>query len=541
MRPRLSLVLVLLPAVLATLHSQPAVAPPKLAVIIVVDQMRADYIDRFQRNWSRGLKRIVKDGAWFRKAAYPYLQTITCAGHATISTGALPHVHGIPSNQWWDRAAGRQMACTEDPDVTNLGYDGPGKEHNSGHRLKVPTLADVLRTERGAHVVTISAKTRSAIMLAGHGGDAVTWLSEGADTWLTSTAFTTALVPAVTHFIDANPVDADFGKTWTRLLPASKYHEQDDDKSERPPGGWTPAFPHVLNGTVGKPDATFRAQWDISPFADAYAGRMAAALVTSMQLGKHDTTDVLGISFSATDRIGHKFGPDSQEVQDQLARLDRTIGDLLEHLDNDVGRDRYVVALTADHGVTPVPEQLVRAHRDGGRVVTADIVNRIEAKIGPVLGAGKHVAILDGRDMNLYFLPGVYEKILASPRLLEDVVDTIESAPGVRRAYRAEQLRHVEASSDDWLQAAALSYVEGRSGDIVIALRPGWMSSSDATTHGVASDDDQRVPIIFAGAGIKPGRHDQPVTPADIAPTLAKLCGVTLPKAEGRVLTAALR
>jgi phosphopentomutase len=126
---------------------------------------------------------------------------------------------------------------------------------------------------------------------------------------------------------------------------------------------------------------------------------------------------------------------------------------------------------------------------------------------------------------------------------LKDVVEAIESAPGVRRAYRAEQLRHADPSSndDDWLAAAVLSYVDGRSGDIVITLRPGWISSADAATHGTATDDDQRVPIIFAGAGIKPGRYDQSVTPADIAPTLAKLCGVALPHAEGKALTAALR
>src|SRR5262245_3506526 len=487
MRSTIGFALAGLLAFFSTLHSQAPIGQPTLAVIIVVDQMRADYIDRFQRNWSRGLKRLVKDGAWFRNAAYPYLQTITCAGHATISTGAFPRVHGIPSNQWWDRESGRQMACTEDPSVTNFGYDGPGKEHNSAYRLKVPTLADALRTERGARVVTISVKPRSAIMLAGHGGDAITWMSEGADTWLTSSAFSQGPVAEVKHFIDAHPVNADFGKIWTRLLPPSRYRELDDDKSERPPGGWTPAFPHPLTGTIGKPDATFRAQWDISPFADAYTARMAASLVDSLELGQRATTDLLGLSFSATDRIGHKFGPNSQEVQDQLARLDRTLGDLLDHLDAKVGRNQYVVALTADHGVTPIPEQLVRASLEGGRVATVDIVNRIEAKIGPALGAGKHVAILDGRDMNLYFAPGVYDKLLAAPRLLDEVVDAIEGVPGVGHAYRAEQLRRVEPSSDDWLRAAALSYVEGRSGDIIIALRPGWMSSSDATTHGVAS------------------------------------------------------
>lgn len=540
MRFRLALVLALaLPLVLD--RRAEAIDPPRLAVILVVDQMRADYVDRFQRDWTAGLKRLVTNGAWFRNAAYPYLGTVTCAGHATISTGAYPHVHGLAANQWWDREARRQMACTEDPSATNIGYDGPGKEHNSGYRLNVPTFADVMRTERGAHVVTLSIKARSAIMLAGHGADAVTWMSDPLDVWLTSTAFSAAPVAAVKSFIAANPVDADFGKTWTRVLPAPRYREKDDGEGERPPPGWTSTFPHELKGTAGKADASFRVQWDISPYADAYLGRMAAALVDAMQLGRHATTDVLGVSFTATDRIGHKFGPRSQEIQDQLARLDRVIGTLLDHLDASVGRDKYVVALSADHGVTPIPEQLVRAGADAGRVQPADVVERIEAKLRPALGPEPHVAMLDGRDMNLYFTPGVYEKLVASPSLLAEVVKAIESVPGVRRAYRAAQLRHPQPSSDPWLRPAALSYVEGRSGDIVIALKPRWISSTEAATHGVATPDDQRVPILLMGAGIKRGRYDQPASPADIAPTLAALCGITLPSAEGSRLRPALR
>ena len=144
-------------------------------MIIVVDQMRADYVERFKGDWTAGLKRLVTEGAWFTRAAYPYLLTITCPGHATISTGTFPSTHGVFSNQWWDRESGQQVQCSDDPSATNFGYDGPGKDHNSGYRLKVQTLADRLRAERSAHVVTLSAKARSAIMLAGHGGDAVTW------------------------------------------------------------------------------------------------------------------------------------------------------------------------------------------------------------------------------------------------------------------------------------------------------------------------------------------------------------------------------
>jgi predicted AlkP superfamily pyrophosphatase or phosphodiesterase len=534
-------VLVLALALLAPGRHTAAVDPPKLVVILVVDQMRADYVDRFKGDWAAGLKRLVTQGAWFTRAAYPYLLTITCPGHATISTGTFPSTHGVFSNQWWDRESGRQMQCSEDPSATNFGYDGPGKDHNSPYRLRIQTLADRLRAERGAHVVTLSAKARSAIMLAGHGGDAVTWLSEASDTWLTSSAYAAAPVPEVKRFIATHPVAGDFGKSWTPLLPAASYSEADAAAGERPPAGWTATFPHVLNGASGEPDAQFRAQWDTSPFADAYLASMAVSLVDQFRLGRHDGVDVLGVSFTGLDRVGHKFGPRSQEVRDHLARLDATLGALFAHLDRSVGRGRYVVALSADHGVTPIPEQLVAERVDAGRIQAAPLVERIEALIAPALGAGAHVAKLDGRDGNLYFTNGVYEQLRASPRLLDEVMRAIASAPGVERVFRGEELKAARGDSDPWRRAAALSYVEGRSGDLVLAPRPGWVASTEAAAHGTASPDDQRVPILMMGYGIKPGRYDQPVTPADIAPTVAALCGITLPQAEGRPLGAALK
>jgi arylsulfatase A-like enzyme len=296
-----------------------------------------------------------------------------------------------------------------------------------------------------------------------------------------------------------------------------------------------------LNGSTGKADVTFRAQRDISPFADAYLGRMAAAMVEQFKLGKHDTTDVLGVSFSATDRIGHRFGPRSQEIHDQLARLDETLGALFARLDAAVGRSRYVVALSADHGVTPIPEQLTAEHQDGGRIDAPKIAEAVEAALRPSLGAGPHVARLDGRDLNLYFASGVYERLRAAPALLEEVLHRIASTPGVAHVFRAEDLRGASTDRDPWRRAAALSYVEGRSGDLVIAPKPGWIAVAEAASHGTASPDDQRVPILFMGHGIKAGRYDQPATPADIAPTLAALCGITMPQAEGHALRAALR
>ncbi|MGE5245664.1 MAG: alkaline phosphatase family protein [Betaproteobacteria bacterium] len=513
----------------------PDATAPKLVVLIVVDQMRADYVEQFQRDWSGGLGRLVHHGAWLRRARYPYLTTVTCAGHATVSSGAYPHVSGVVGNAWWDREAGRTMSCTADPNARDIGYGFDAKGGDSAHRLLVPGLADVLRDERAAHVVALSLKDRSAIMLAGHGGDAVTWLSNSLDGWVTSSAFAPGPVPAVQQFVAANPIDADFGARWTRLLPPSRYRGRDDGVGEAPPRGWTALFPHVLDGDGGgKPTRTFYAQWERSPFADAYLGRMAAALAESMALGRHDGTDVLAISFSSTDLVGHAFGPRSQEVQDMYMHLDRTIGALLDRLDALVGRDEYVVALTADHGVTPIPEQLVAQKKDAGRIDTMALVGAAERAAEAALGPGKYVARVSGS--GVYFEPGVEETLKSRPAALERIVAAIAARPGVAKVFRSEDLIGADTAADPLARAAALSYFPGRSGDLVLAPKPGWMFSATGTTHGSSSADDQRVPILFMGYGIRPGRYDAPASPADVAPTLAAICGVAMPKAEGHPL-----
>jgi predicted AlkP superfamily pyrophosphatase or phosphodiesterase len=495
-------------------------------------------VDHFKGDWSAGLKRLVTKGAWFRRAAYPYLTTVTCAGHATVSSGAFPNTHGVFQNGWWDRDARRVMTCTEDPNAKDVGYNAPVRGGDSGYRLLIPSFADEMRSQRSAHVVSLSLKDRSAIMLAGHGADAATWLANTLDGWVTSSALTSQPVAAVKAFGEENPMDADYGKTWSRLLPDSKYQGPDDGLAEAPPSGWTRTFPHVLKSGSGKADFEFRTQWETSPYADAYLGRFAAALVESLQLGKHVGIDVLGISFSSPDLVGHAFGPRSQEVQDMYVHLDRTIGTLLDRLDVLVGRDEYVVGLTADHGVTPIPEQLVNAGEDAGRLNVAAMIDAVEERARAALGPGKHVAAMSGND--LYFEPGVYEGLRAKPGGLDAVVDALRSRPGVARVFRSEQLRDAAQAADPLLRAAALSYFPGRSGDLIVAPKAGWMFGAAGTTHGSANPGDQRVPILFMGRGIKPGEYSQAATPADVAPTLAALCGITMRQAQGHVLREAL-
>jgi predicted AlkP superfamily pyrophosphatase or phosphodiesterase len=507
--------------------------PPKLAVIIVVDQMRADYVDRFSGAWTGGLKRMVSDGAWFQRAAYPYLTTVTCAGHATISTGSFPHTHGVFQNAWWDREARRQMTCTQDPNASDIGYGVTVTGGDSAYRLQVPTFTDQMRTSRRSRVVSLSLKDRSAIMLAGHGGDAVVWLTNTLDGWETSKVFGEQLQPDVKAFIEANPISADYGKPWDRMLPAAQYTGPDDAVGEAPPPGWTRSFPHPLNGVNGRPDGTFLSQWERSPYANAYLGRFGAALVDSLKLGQRDTTDVLAISFSTPDLVGHAFGPRSHEVQDIYAHLDLTIGTLFDALDAKVGKGQWVAGLSADHGVTPIPEQLVAEGKDGGRIDGSGMYGAIEDALHGAVSPGRHITVINTND--IYFETGIYDRIRKSRELTTKVLGAIEGRPGVQRAFLSEQIRDAASSKDPLVRAASLSYFQGRSGDIVFATKPGWMISTAGTTHGSASPDDQRVPILFLGAGIKPGKYQDAATPADLTPTLAAIVGLSM-KAEGHAL-----
>jgi len=519
-------------------HAESVPSRPHLVVFVVVDQMRADYVDRFRSDWTGGFKRIVADGAWFRRAAYPYLTTVTCAGHATVATGAFPHRHGIIQNAWWDRDRQAMVTCTDDDAAKNVGYGRPAPGGDSGHQLAIPTLPDVMRTERGAMVVTLSLKARSAIMLAGHGGEA-TWLNDDLSGWATSTAFGNGVtVPAVNAYVRAHAIDDDFGKTWDRLLPPNRYGERDDAVGEAPPPPWMRTFPHVLRSRGNQPDAEFHTLWERSPFADQYVARLAAALVEDRQLGRHQTTDFLGVSFSTPDLVGHAFGPSSQEIHDIYLQLDRTLGFLFNRLDALVGRANYLVALTADHGVTEIPEQLLSHRKDGGRLDPAALAALIDARAQKALGPGTYVASVNGNDV--YFRPGMYDRLSASRGALDAMIGFLRGVPGIRDVFTREEVRHGTTSTNPALRASALTYFQGRSGDLILVPKGGWMFAPAGTTHGTASDDDQRVPVFLSGSGIKTGAYDSPATPADIAPTIAAMLGIRLPDAEGHPLTPGL-
>lgn len=566
----------------------PAQSAPKLVVVLVVDQMRGDYLTRFAGHWRAGFKTLLTEGAVFENANYAHLHTFTCAGHATIGTGAFPRTHGMISNAWWNRETRTSPECTADAKTPAVTYGANVTTGSSPERLLAPTLADELRAQKpGARVVAVSLKSRGAITLAGRAADAIVWFDDAAATFTTSRAYGMAQVPEVKRFIDANPIEKQYGQTWNLLGPPASYLRRDSGIGERPPGGWTSLFPHVISvptppapgrgrgagrgataateaapaleaGPAGETPAAqapqagagrgaaqtpaapvitatqASGQWQASPFADRYMARMAMSLAESFQLGRRTGTDFLSISFSTLDDVGHAFGPESREVEDILRHLDVTLGDLLAMLDKSVGRANYVLALSADHGVAPFSGM----GPGGGRVHTEDIRDRIEEVLIGAFGPPAKLSYVDNSSSGyIYFAPGVAERVLSNASVMATIDREVKAIPGVTHVLRTDQLS--ETSRDPIVRAAARTHVPGRGGDLLVVAREGWNLGGRtvyAANHGSPYRHDTHVPMIFLGGGIKAVRTAAAATPADIAPTLAELVGVKMPKADGRPL-----
>lgn len=516
----------------------PRTTPP-LVVLVVVDQFRADYVQRYGGLWTKGLRRLIDRGAYFPLAAYPYSGTLTCAGHSTIGTGAFPRTHGMIANTWYDRETKKSMACTQDAAATSVGYGGlTGTEHHSPKWLATNTFADELRNQLSVtpKIASLSLKARSAIGMAGHAGDLVVWF-EDAGLWASSTAYTKTPQPAFSAYAEKNAIAKQYGRVWDRLLPAASYQFTDEGVGEQKPDDGSVLFPHPQTRPGGKPDQLFYTNWERTPFVDEALTDMA--ITFSDGFGKGKGTDMLAVSYSALDYVGHRFGPKSHEVQDVLLRLDVQLGKLFDVLDQRVGAGQYVVALTADHGVAPIPEQVSAEGLDAGRFTGAAISAKIVAAFTP-FATDAADPVLSNNGTDVYFSPAALAVIRSNPAARKAVEDAALSAPGVARAYWGDELAQGASGDDAIKRAEILSYMADRSGDLMLVPKQYWMATSGGTTHGSPNIYDQRVPIMLMGFGIRPGRYLTTTSPADVAPTFAYLTGITLPRAEGRPLTEAV-
>lgn len=500
-----------------------AAAPDiKLVLLVAVDQYRYDYLTRFRGRFTGGLAQMLARGATFTQAYLDHYPTVTAVGHATMLTGARPAVSGIIGNDWFDRALGASVTSVSDPATQLVGGVGTG---SSPHRLLVSTLGDEMKNavgdrapEQAPKVFGLSLKDRSAVLPAGHRGDGAYWYDTKTAAFVTSTYYRPEPHAWAAAFNARKQADTYAGARWDFLDPASG------------PGRVMPAAAgaQLYTAVYG------------SPFGNVLLKDLAVAALEAERLGQRGVTDVLSVSFSSNDSVGHTFGPDSPEVQDIAIRTDRVIGDLLTRVDALVGLDKTVVVFTTDHGVAPVPEIQQQRRLPGGRLKGDELFGPIAAALTAKFGEGKWILATAGTS------PYLNHALVAEKGLdLADVrrVAAVAAAgvPHVARVYVREQLIAGAVTPDVIGRRIAQSYHLQRSGDLEIVLDPYWLRSTAGTTHGTPYSYDAHIPLLLMGPGIKPGVYHGTVALNDVAPTLAAMLGVENPSgADGRVLTEAL-
>jgi predicted AlkP superfamily pyrophosphatase or phosphodiesterase len=548
-------------------RAQPAVTKrPRLVLLIVVDQFRYDYLERFGDLFgTNGLRRLLRDGASWSRSNYDHFPTYTAPGHSTMMTGAYPAQTGIVGNEWPDRVTGKKVTSVSDTSVKLLGSSS--SEGSSPRRLMSSTVGDELRlaTNDRSIVIGVSKKDRSAILPAGRHANAAYWVSTTAGAVISSTYYFDQLPAWVTEFNNRRPVDQYFRKKWERLLPESEYIKRAGPDS--PPwekvtwAGDSNAFPHTVTGGATAPGPAFYSALDYTPFSNDLVLSFAEEALIREHLGKDDDTDVLTVSFSANDYVGHRYGPYSQEVMDVTLRVDRQIGTLLDLVQREVGLANTLVAFTADHGVSPIPEHAAALGLGGGRVKTTDLLKAIRAAITARYNKDRKSpdptadyiykfddmgVVRDGfMNGNVYFNHAALERDKVDPEELAEVVGTAALGfAGVARYFTRGQLLRGAASISDPMERRVLhGFYPSRSGDVVLLAEPfKYLGDTIPATHGSPYSYDTNVPMIIMGSGVTPGRYLEAATPADIAPTLCALLGLTPPSnVTGRVLIEALR
>jgi hypothetical protein len=524
--------------------ASPVTAPvrPRLVLFVSVDQMWLDYLDRFAPFYTGGLKRLREEGAVFTNAYYRHANSETGPGHAVLLSGRHARDNGVIANDWYDRLAGALVNVVDDPSRRPL--PGPGRAASPQNFLGV-TVGDLLkRASPGSRVVGVAGKDRSAVLMAGHAADAAYWYESAFGGFATSTYYMQEVPAWLAAWNAAGHANALAGRSWTRLLPDEapylKYAGPDDVKGE-----WDnvdTVFPHRIRGTP--PGREFYDDLRRTPFLDELILEVALAAMDAHDLGRDDATDLLAVGFSATDSIGHTYGPDSQETMDQLIRLDRVMGRLLDAAEARAGKGGLLACLSSDHASMPLVETLKARGVDARRGNPAQIRDAVtKALAARFPHAGNLIAVYDP--------PNVYldlERIAQQHLRRSDVEKVVEQAflsTGLaERVYTADRLLGDPPADDPDFMLFRNSFYEPRSPHVILRLkryvylddRPG------GTGHGTVQDYDRHVPVVFMGQGIASGRYQAACGPEDIAPTLATLLGLPYRMETGqRVLAEAVR
>jgi predicted AlkP superfamily pyrophosphatase or phosphodiesterase len=502
---------------------------PKLVVGLVVDQMRWDYLYRYEDLYSsNGFKRLMKDGFSCDRTLIPYVPTYTAPGHTCIYTGSVPAIHGIVANDWYDKSIQKNMYCASDSTVNTVGSNTiEGKM--SPRNLLVTTIGDELRlsTNFRSKVIGISLKDRASIMPAGQSANAAYWFDDIAGKWISSTYYENELPQWVVQQNEKGFPDKSMSKDWNTLLPISDYTQStgDDKKYEgRIPGENTVTFPHRLSQIAKNKYEAFK----FTPGSMTYTFAMAKAAIKNEKLGAGKFTDMLTISISTTDYVGHTFGPNSIEAEDTYLRLDKDIADFLSYLDATVGKGNYLLFLTADHGVEHVPGFLEEHKLPGGIYSSGELTKNLRQRMMDVFGLNN--AIIKIQNSQVYVDDEAIKKAGKNVDAVnEEIIAFLNQQPFVQFAFATRDLANA-AIPEPVKNSLINGYNEKRSGQIGYIPLPGYIyGGSTGTTHGAWDPYDAHIPLIFFGTNIKPGNTNRTTYMTDIAPTIAALLKIQMP------------
>ena len=524
----------------STLPPAPA-EPPRLVVFMAVDGLPMRQVLAYRDQLAPdGFRRFLDRGRWFSDAHHGHGYTVTAAGHSVMLSGAYPQRSGIIGNEWVDLQTGEERYNTDDPAHHYLDHPTPPLAGTSPRNFRAETVGDVLRTlHPQARVIGISGKDRGAILPSGHKGTAYIYMQSSGG-FSTSSYYLKELPGWVKAFNGARPADRYFGRPWEPLLKDAQAYARSvpDGQPWQSTGGNGRQLPAVVGAGMAAPGPAFWANLLPSPFADELTLDFARAALAGEQLGEDAVPDLLSVSLSSHDYVNHAFGPESRLSHDHLLHLDRYLQAFFRTLDERVGRDRYMLVLTADHGFMDTPEWAQSQGRDAGRIRPKELLATLNRGLAARFGEGPWVRTWSATGL-LFDEARIQSRRLDRDAVYAAAAALAEQVPGVAAAYTRAQLAGTEPGPDT-LQRMRLSWHPEVAAPLQIVVKPGWMTSSKnvGTTHGSPHRYDTQVPILAWGpAWWGQGEVRQPVVVADIAPTLARMLGLPAPaQSQGQVL-----
>jgi predicted AlkP superfamily pyrophosphatase or phosphodiesterase len=524
-------------------------SPPRLVVVIVLDQFPYEYLTRFRQHFGPGgFLRMMNNGASFTNVVYAHANTSTGPGHAVLSTGAYGCLNGIVGNSWYENRAQRARYCVADTTTTLLGTRGQGR---SPANLQMLTFGDRLRIATGfqGKVFSLSNKDRAAILMGGKYATMAIWMRDSA--FVSSSYYAKELPQWLRTFNSSGLVNSYFGRRWERSLPLSAFHtlDRDDAPYEEAGNGMGTTFPHRITGTdTTRITSSYYSALLTSPFGSEALAALARQAVRGEKLGRRGVTDLLSISFSGTDYVGHSYGPHSWETLEMVVQTDRILAGFFEFLDKEVGLAHCLIALSSDHAISPAPGYLAAAsgHDLITRVSVSGVLAACEstltASYGAPAGGTKWVAAVYNNSIT--FSPTVLiERNAEAGKVATMIARKLQEYSAVAAVFTREEIEHLVPFTS-LERRMKNSYLRSRSGDVIFAAKPLYIDAGEGTgaSHGQPYESDAHVPLLLMGPGITKGIFWGEATPADLAPTLSALTGVEFtPGRQGRVLAEALR